>query len=293
MADFYKYHALGNDYLVIDPEQVEMRLTPENIRLICDRNLGIGSDGILYGPLRDGERVKLRIFNPDGGEAEKSGNGIRIFSKYLHDRGYITGAVFNLDTLGGRVRVELLNPEATLIKVAMGKLTFRSDLIPVKGEIREVVNESLELNGKVYPMTCVSIGNPHCVIPLAEIDQELARELGPSVEEHPLFPNRINMQLLKVLNRENIRIEIWERGAGYTLASGSSSSAAAGVAYKLGLVDRKVNVHMPGGTIRIELGEDFEVALTGPVTAVASGNFAPEMWQKIGSGCSVGKSAQV
>jgi diaminopimelate epimerase len=280
-ADFFKYHALGNDYLVIDPNRVKITLTETNIKLICDRNFGVGSDGILFGPVFEGNQIKLRIFNPDGGEAEKSGNGIRIFAKYLHDRGYLTKPVFQLDTLGGPVQVELLDSDANLIKVAMGKLIFRSDLIPVTGEIREVVNEPLELDGAVYPVTCVSIGNPHCVIPLAEVSKERACALGPLAERHPSFPKRINMQLLKVLDRENIQIEIWERGAGYTLASGSSSSAAAGAAYKLGLVERKVKVHMPGGMIAISLGDDYSVELTGPVTAVALGNFAPEMAAEI------------
>ncbi|MGD8401895.1 MAG: diaminopimelate epimerase [Bacillota bacterium] len=280
-ADFFKYHALGNDYLVIDPNQMKINLTEANIKLICNRNFGVGSDGILLGPLWEAGKIKLRIFNPDGGEAEKSGNGIRIFSKYLHDQGYITDPVFELETLGGKVQVRLLDANANLIQVGMGKLIFRSDLIPVAGEIREVVNETLELQGRVYPITCVSIGNPHCVILLPTVSKEQALQLGPLVEHHPIFPNRINLQLLQVIDRSNIRIEIWERGAGYTLASGSSSSAAAGVAYKLGLVDQKVNVHMPGGVITIELGTDFDVAMTGPVAAVATGNFASDMEAQI------------
>jgi diaminopimelate epimerase len=280
-ADFYKYQALGNDYLVIDPNRTEITLTETKIRLICDRNFGIGSDGILYGPVWEADRIKLRIFNPDGGEAEKSGNGIRIFAKYLFDQEYVKKTDFEIDTLGGTVKVAILDVTANLIKVGMGKVTFNSNLIPVNGAIREVINEPLELDGQMYQVTCASIGNPHCVIPLPTISKVQALQLGPLVEHHLLFPNRINMQLLQVIDRENIQIEIWERGAGYTLASGSSSSAAAAAAYRLGLVDRKVKVRMPGGTLDIALGEDWAVELTGPVHAVATGNFAPDLWAKL------------
>lgn len=278
MADFYKYHALGNDYIVIDPNKTQIRLTAENIKLICHRNFGIGSDGILYGPVFDKDKIRLRILNPDGSEAEKSGNGIRIFSRYLVDANYVKGRIFSLSTLGGQVNVELLDEKATLIKVDMGTVTFRSDLIPVVGAPREVVNETLEVNHESYQVTCLSIGNPHCVIPLESISRELALRLGPLVENHPAYPNRINMQLLKVMDRNNIQIEIWERGAGYTLASGSSSCAAASAAYRLGLVDNQVNVHMPGGTIHVEVQAEGPVYMTGTVTSVANGEFSQELW---------------
>ena len=274
--DFYKYHALGNDYLVIDPNKTEIELTAETIKLICHRNFGVGADGILYGPLIASDRLRLRIFNPDGSEAEKSGNGIRIFSKYLFEANYVTAKSFVLDTLGGEVAVEILDDKAGLIGVDMGTVTFQSNLIPVNGEPREMVNEVLPVDGKRFKVTCVSIGNPHCVIPLAEISKDLAMKFGPLVENHPLFPNRINVQLLKVLDKSNIQIEIWERGAGYTLASGSSSCAAASAAHRLGLVGKEVKVHMPGGGIKIEIKDNGHVHMTGTVSAVARGEFAEE-----------------
>jgi diaminopimelate epimerase len=279
--DFYKYHALGNDYLVIDPRKAKIELTPDKIKLICHRNFGVGSDGILYGPIIENEKIKLRIFNPDGSEAEKSGNGIRIFSKYLYDSKIIKKKSFKLQTLSGEVAIEILNDDATLIKVDMGTVTFQSDVVPVTGKSREVVNESLKINGREYKITCLSIGNPHCVIPLKEISEKLAKEIGPKVESHPLFPNRINMQLLKVIDRQNIKIEIWERGTGYTLASGSSSCAAASAAYKLGLADKNVYVRMPGGTLKIEIDEKNHVYLIGPVSSIAEGNFSKEMWRNL------------
>jgi diaminopimelate epimerase len=279
--NFHKYNALGNDYIVIDPNHSPLDLSTEKIQLICNRHFGIGSDGILYGPIFSEDRVHLRIFNPDGSEAEKSGNGIRIFSKYLIDAGYITNRIFYLDTLGGRVEVEILDKTAELIKVNMGKVTFQSNEIPVNGTPREVLNEEIILLGKIYKVTCLSIGNPHCVVPMKEVSKELAIEFGPLIESHSNFPNKINMQLLEIIDRRNIRIEIWERGAGYTMASGSSSCAAASAAYKLGLVDNKVEVHMPGGVISIDISEDGYVYMTGTVSSVARGIFTSDFMKLI------------
>ena len=260
-----KYHGLGNDYLVLDPNLNSIKLTEEKIKKICNRNFGVGSDGILYGPILKDNKIKVRIFNPDGSEAEKSGNGVRIFSKYLLDKGYVKEKTFILSTLGGDVKVEYLDKAGEKIKVAMGKVTFESEEIPVSGEKRKVINETFKFKGKEYKGTCVSIGNPHCVIPMKNISKNLAESLGPYVENYKEFPNKINMQLLEVIDRNNIKIEIYERGAGYTLASGSSSCAAASVAYELGLVDNKVKVHMPGGVLDIEILKDKMVYMVGTV----------------------------
>jgi diaminopimelate epimerase len=281
-VNFYKYHALGNDYIVIDPEETRIELNPAAVRLICHRHLGIGSDGILYGPIPDAERFTLRILNPDGSEAEKSGNGIRIFSRYLVEAGYVSEKAFTLHTPGGAVAVEVLNEDASLIKADMGSVTFESSEIPVRGELREVVDETLRVGNISHKVTCLSIGNPHCVIPLDEISEEYARVIGPRIENHPMFPNRINMQLLRVIDRDTIEIEIWERGAGYTLASGSSSCAAASAAYRLGMVDNRITVHMPGGAMEIEIDENKHVHMTGPVSSVGEGNFSGELWNKLG-----------
>ena len=265
-----KYHGLGNDYLVYDPNREAMPLTEERVRLICHRNYGVGSDGILYGPIISGNGLALRIFNPDGSEAEKSGNGIRIFAKYLLDEGYVTSMQFVLHTLGGDVDVEYLDPAGSRIKVMMGTVTFQSNEIPVAGPAREVVDEPATFAEENVRMTCLSIGNPHCVIPLPHISAEKACALGTAVETDARFPNRINMQLLRVRNRNNIEIEIFERGAGYTLASGSSSCAAACAAHKLGLVDGEITVHMPGGQMQVSIQAGGQVYLTGNVAKVAA-----------------------
>ena len=166
---FRKYHGVGNDYLVIDPNIYDVELTPDGIRLICDRNFGIGADGILYGPVKDGDNLSVRIFNPDGSEAEKSGNGLRIFVKYLFENKYVDKKNFSIETAGGIVEACIEDDKANLIKINMGKMTFISTEIPVRGKEREVVNEELQINGINYKVTCLSVGNPHCVIPMDEV----------------------------------------------------------------------------------------------------------------------------
>jgi len=289
---FYKYHALGNDYLVLNPadfpEWEKNGPPPAQIRLICHRHYGLGSDGILWGPIisNDTPHPALRIFNPDGSEAEKSGNGLRIFARYLAEHGLVQGDTFSIQTLGGPAQVEIIERAPWRLRIGMGRATFASAEIPVGGPAREVLGESLDLGDKSESLGCdrhftfsaASVGNPHCVIPLPEISEELARRYGPKIETHPLFPNRINVQFVQVLNRANIRIEIWERGAGYTLASGSSSSAAAAVAHRLGLVGAQVTVHMPGGQLEIDIAPDEEITMTGTVTKVSEGEISPDLF---------------
>jgi diaminopimelate epimerase len=277
---FYKYHALGNDYIVMDPADFPGWSAPtvEQIRVICHRNFGAGSDGILWGPLPTTKaQFGLRIFNPDGSEAEKSGNGLRIFSRYLYDQKKVTSAPFTVDTPGGVVHV-VIEPGGKLLTIDMGHVSFDSAKIPVTGPAREVIKEQIKILDRDFTYTAATIGNPHCVIPLSAITPEIAHKYGPHLETHPNFPRKTNVQFLQVIDRANIRIEIWERGAGYTLASGSSSSASAAVAHKLGLVDRKVTVHMPGGQIGIEIGDNFAIRMTGPVTRVAEGTLHPELF---------------
>jgi diaminopimelate epimerase len=281
MTRFFKYHALGNDYLVIDPKDFPGELTVDRVRRICHRNFGVGSDGILFGPLpAENARFALRIYNPDGSEAEKSGNGLRIFSRYLYDQKLVGTDEFSIQTAGGLV-TSAIAPGGRMIRVGMGKVRFWSDQIPMAGLKREVINEPLRAGDRTFTVCGATIGNPHCVAPLPEIDPELAKQYGPLIETHPSFPKRTNVQFMKVIDRGNIQIEIWERGAGYTLASGSSSSAAAAVANRLGLCDSSVTVHMPGGIIGIEIGPEFAIQMTGPVTKVAEGVIAAEMFEGI------------
>jgi len=265
---FIRYHALGNDYLVLRADAVRIPLTPALVHRICHRHFGIGSDGILLHCETDREGAfRLRIYNPDGSEAEKSGNGLRIFARYLWDEGLVSSEPFVVDTDGGRVTCSVLDG-GRVVTVDMGRVSFHSDDIPVVGSPREVLQEEIDLDGTVVRFCAATIGNPHCVVTNLQVSEHNARRFGPLLETNPLFPNRTNVQFLEVIDRNTISIQIWERGAGYTLASGSSSSAAAAVARKLGLVDGDVTVRMPGGSIQIAVSEKFDIRMTGGVTKV-------------------------
>jgi len=273
---FYRYHAIGNDYIVIRESELPGPLTPAQTRRICHRNYGVGSDGILLDKDASGEDgFALRIYNPDGSESEKSGNGLRIFARYLWDGKRVGGEPFAVATPGGTVSCRV-SERGRSVTVDMGALTFDSARIPVAGPQREVLRERVTIGGVDLEYSCASIGNPHCVILREALSEDETRALGAQVEVEPRFPNRTNVQFMRVLDRANIEIQIWERGAGFTLASGSSSSAAAGVAHRLGLCDRDITVHMPGGEIRIELDASFQVRMTGPVTHIADGEIDPE-----------------
>ncbi len=271
---FHKYHALGNDYLVLDPRDWREPPSSALIRAICRRHSGVGADGVLYGPLPcEKADFGLRIFNPDGSPAEISGNGLRIFARYLWDCGLIHDQRVSIET-GTRLIYAQIEPSGGMITIEMGRASFWSDEIPVVGSRREVLDERLEAGGRELRVCAVSLGNPHCVVLGETPTPELAQQLGPLIERHPLFPRRANVQFLEVINRQTIRIEIWERGAGYTLASGSSACAAACAAHRLGQVGDEVTVRMPGGELRVQIGKDFAVTLTGPATPVFSGKLS-------------------
>ena len=275
-----RYHGLGNDYLVFDPNKNELELNEKNVKMICNRNMGLGSDGIVEGPLL-GEHLSVKIWNPDGSIAEKSGNGVRIFAKYLKDAGYVQKKNYELMTDGGMVEVTYLNEEGSRLRISMGKFSFVSDEIPVVGERREVINEDMVFGNNLYPATCVSVGNPHCVIPMQEISKDIICKIGAFSENARYFPERVNTEIMKVTDRNHISIETYERGAGYTMATGTGACAAAGVAYKLGLTENKMIVHMPGGDLQVEITDDWNVYMTGEVFYVAEIKLSTEFTEMI------------
>ena len=276
---FVKYHALGNDYLVIRPEDIDGDIQRQTIERMCHRHYGIGSDGILLGPLDSAAcDFKVRIFNPDGSEAEKSGNGLRIFSRFLWDEGLVRDDPFTIETLGGPVTCQI-EEGGKSVTVEMGVVSFISTEIPVTGKPREVLREEMTIAGRTFTYCAATVGNPHCVVLCEEPTAELARHYGPLIERDARFPNRTNVQFMKIIDRGNIQIEIWERGAGYTLASGSSSTAAAAIAHRLGLCDADIVVHMPGGSLAITLADGFAAIMRGPVTRICSGAMDPHMFE--------------
>jgi len=280
---FVKSHALGNDYIVLEESRLSRPLTPEAVRRICDIHYGIGSDGILLLTPGAGADFGVRIFNPDGGEAEKSGNGLRILAKFLFDHGYTDGPEFTVSTLGGRVRarLHLEGGRVAGITADMGRATFVSSEIPVAGPHREVVKEGLEVGDRRLTVTAVSVGNPHCVIFTDSLDENEVRRLGPAIEHHGSFPNRINVQFAQVLGRDRVSILIWERGAGYTLASGTSSCAVAAAGVKNGLTDRQVTIVSPGGELTVGVAKTWELTLTGPASEIARGTLSQDLLRSL------------
>ncbi len=272
LMHYVKSHGLGNDYIVIDPARVPFAMTAQAVRLICDRHYGVGSDGILLLQPATGADFGVRIFNPDGSDAEKSGNGIRIFAKYLREHGYTSRDAFTIETAGGRVAVECATRAGRVVEVTadMGHVTF--------GAIT-----SIEIHGRRLDVTSLSIGNPHCVLVVDDLATIDAHALGPLVERHPAFPAKTNVQFAEVLSRAHVAIEIWERGAGYTLASGTSSCAAAAACHRKGLVDRDVTVTMPGGALQVTVGEGYAMRLRGPVEEVMTGDFSHDLLARIGA----------
>lgn len=285
---FHKYQALGNDMVVLDPATFTRPLTPELIRRICDRHFGLGADGICYGPLPDLSPPHMRFFNPDGSEAEKSGNGLRIFARYLWDLGYVSGPVYEIRINQEPIAVRIEDNSAQTITTTIGRLSFHSATIPVAGRPREVIEEAItvEAGGQehAYRITAVSAGNPHCVIFVPELSTAEVKRVGPALETAPLFPQRSNVQFARLVDQHTIQIEIWERGAGYTLASGTSASAAAGAAIRTGRCRSPVEVRMAGGTVQVAIDDDWQVTLTGRVAAVCAGQFAPDFWREIEDG---------
>jgi len=285
MQKFYKYQALGNDYIVLPPGEVQVPPSLGQIRWLCDRHYGIGADGILFGPLpTDSADVAVRIFNPDGSEAEKSGNGLRIFTQFLWEWGspqlrklFLSSSEdkepispVNIETKGGVVQAQILS-ESGEIKIQMGRLSFKSTDIPVSGPERDVVNEQIRILGEDLRYCAATIGNPHCIILCKHTTPELACLYGPLVENDARFPNRTNVQFVEVLDTHTIKIEIWERGAGYTLASGSSSCAAAAASVRLGMCTSPITVEMQGGRLQIEIDTGYCVSMQGAVQYVFQG----------------------
>lgn len=277
---FVKSHGLGNDYIVLNQDEINFELTEKAIIRICDVHFGIGSDGILLKVPSDKADFGLRILNPDGSEAEKSGNGLRIFAKYLYDYDFAKETKFTIETPGGLVTAEVVetkNEKAFTIKVDMGKAIFESKKIPVICKNEECIDEILHLESKDYQINCVSVGNPHCVILKDDLDETEIKTYGSAIENHEMFPNRINVQFAKVISPNEVEIIIWERGAGWTLASGSSSCAVAATVIKRGLTERNLTIKMPGGNLAIEINEGWEILMTGEVQEICSGVLSKEL----------------
>ncbi len=277
------YQSFGNDYLIYDCVKNHYELKPEDIRNICNRQFGAGSDGILVGPLQMFGKMGVKIYNPDGSEAAISGNGICIFAKYLKDAGYVVKKEFVLQTASREVTVRYHNEEAKEMTISMGRLYY-GQTEPEKTESMPVSQKSelvpVEYGGRTYQGTCVWMGNLHCIVPMEEISRDKVCEIGAQLEKSERFPDGINTQIIRIADKNNIYTEVYERGAGYTLASGSSCCAAAGVAYRLGLTDPCVYVHMPGGTLTVRVEDDMSAHMTGSADCIGRITLSDEFLRK-------------
>lgn len=281
---FVKMHGLGNEYIVLDSGNIDFTLTKQSVVRICNIHFGLGSDGIVLKVPSGKADFGFRVFNPDGSEAEKSGNGLRIFCKYIYDFGFTRQRQFSVETLTDIVHAsiaEVNDNKAAMITVDMGRAIFSPRLIPVDADGNEFIGRKILAGDREFEVNCVSVGNPHCVVIKETLDEGEIRKYGPLLENHPLFPNRINVQFARALSENDAEILIWERGAGYTLASGSSSCAATCILRKRGLISNEITMHMKGGNLRIRLDDDWNIRMTGEVREIARGTLSTELIEDI------------
>jgi diaminopimelate epimerase len=264
---FTKMHALGNDFIVLDARAAEIREPEALARRLCRRRFGIGADQMLV--LAESQKADFRmlIYNADGGEVEMCGNGIRCLAKYIWDRGFSDKDVLDIETMAGTIRPARAGK---MVRVDMGEPVLEGREIPVDLE-GPIVDHPLTVEDKMFLITCVSMGNPHAVIFIDNLGGLPLSYYGPKIETHPLFPKRTNVEFVEVLNPEEIRMRVWERGTGETLACGTGASAAAVASALKGLTGREVTVHLVGGDLLTQWARDGHVYMTGPAEEVFEG----------------------
>jgi diaminopimelate epimerase len=275
---FTKMHGIGNDFVVIGA--MDGLPLPEDelaafARFVCDRHFGVGADGVIWVLPSAIADFQMRIFNPDGSEAEMCGNGIRCAVKWFYDRDYAKGTTVRVDTLAGIkiVQVHAEGDRAVAVTVDMGAPIFDPDRIPTTlGDGKEAVEVPLLLDGVGrLTVTAVSMGNPHCVLFVDDVASFPVEQVGPKIEHHPAFPRRTNVEFVQVLSDSELKVRVWERGAGLTLACGTGACAALAVAARTGRTKRSALVHLPGGTLQVEWRSDGHIAMTGPAVEVFRG----------------------
>ena len=273
MLRFTKMQGLGNDFVVFDGVRQHVTLTPAQIRSLADRRFGVGCDQVLVveKPTRQDVDFRYRIFNADGGEVEQCGNGARCFVKFVRDNGLTAQREIRVETAGGIIVPRLV--DGGEVSVDMGVPQFRPGEIPFIADEDEVI-QRLDVGDKAVEISVVSIGNPHAVQIVADVDRAPVTVEGPMIEHHPRFPKRVNAGYMQVIDRANIRLRVWERGAGETLACGTGACAAMVAGVRRGLLDGRVRVEMRGGALTIAWpGPGASVAMTGPATTVFEGQW--------------------
>lgn len=279
--DFVKMHGLGNDFILIDclnKSLGDSSFLSYLAKKLCDRNFGIGADGLILILASSQADLRMRIFNFDGSEAQMCGNGIRCFAKYAYENKLISKNKFAVETLAGIIIPELIfqdlkNKKVLRIKVNMGTPKLRRREIPMNGEdTPTVIDETLKINPEqTFKITCVSMGNPHCITFVNDVQSISVDEIGPKIENHPLFPEKTNVEFIQVLNKQEINFRVWERGVGETLACGTGACAALVAAVLNNKTDRKATIHLPGGDLDIQWANDGYIYMAGPAELVFKG----------------------
>ncbi len=270
---FTKMHGIGNDYIYFDCTQNELEQPEVVARHLSHRHFGVGGDGVvLILPSTEAD-FRMRMFNSDGSEGEMCGNAVRCIGKYLYDRGLTQKKKVSLETKGGVRILELIvkNGEVDKVRVDMGEPILEPSRIPVESSKEHFLNEAFEMAGVQLQANAVSMGNPHVVFFVPELSDELVLGLGPKIEIHPLFPNKVNVEFIKIIDRENLQMRVWERGAGETWACGTGASAAVVAGVLNQLCQRQVTVQLLGGELEIEWAANNHVYKTGPATIVFDG----------------------
>ena len=271
--EFTKYHGLGNDFILIDNRRQEQPIiTSEQAVQLCDRHFGVGADGVIFAlPGQDGTDYTMRIFNSDGSEPEMCGNGIRCLAHFLSElEGVNAKTEYRVYTLAG---VMILQLEGDQIRVDMGVPELMATQIPttLASTEEKVVNAPLDVAGQTWDVTCVSMGNPHCITFVEDAEAINLEILGPQFEHHPAFPQRTNTEFIQVVREDYLKMRVWERGAGITLACGTGACATVVAGVLTGKCDRKSTVELPGGCLEIEWAQNQRVYMTGPAKRVFTG----------------------
>lgn len=269
--NFTKMHGLGNDFILIDCISQAISYQPSAIsnlsKKLCDRRFGIGADQLLLLYPSDIADFRMRIFNADGSEVEMCGNGIRCFARYIWDRGLSDKAILDIETLAGIIRPE---KKGEMVRVDMGEPILDGRKIPVNID-GKVIDYPVNIEDKTFHITCVSMGNPHAVIIVDNVADFPVTYYGPLLEKHELFPKKTNVEFVEILNPAEIKMRVWERGSGETMACGTGASAAVIASNLKGLTGKNVAVHLMGGDLFIDLAKDNHVYMTGPAKEVFTG----------------------
>ncbi len=279
---FVKMHGIGNDYIYVDGSREDLSGYDlgELSRVVSDRNFGIGGDGLILVLPSAQADFRMRIFNSDGSEAEMCGNGIRCFAKLVYEQGLTSKTELEIETGAGIIRPALTieDGQVALVRVDLGQPRLKRAEIPMLGEPADqpVVGERFAVSGLELTITCVSMGNPHCVVFVDAVDNYDVRDIGPAIESHSAFPQRTNVEFCQVLDRRYLKLRVWERGAGETLACGTGASAATVAGVLNGLSERAVEVELLGGRLQLEWAENDHVFLSGPAEQSFEGEFDPE-----------------